>query len=41
MDDEAIPPPQVPNPAASNAVVDALTVEDQRSPQLDPLDVGV
>src|SRR5437763_1416985 len=40
MDDYAIPAPQVPDPAAPDAVVDASAVEDQCAPDLDLLDVG-
>jgi hypothetical protein len=40
-DDHAIPSPQVPDPAAPNAVVDAPAVEEQGPTNLNLVDVGV
>ncbi len=41
VDDNAIPTPEIPNPASTQAVVDTPAIEDGRLSNLDLLDVGV
>jgi hypothetical protein len=41
MDDDAIPAPQVPDPTAPDAVMNAPAFEEQRPPDFDPFDVIV